>query len=199
MTQTHTHDDIAADYFSYPDVVEPVANGSNMQTQVLRGATLQHNQIRGNIFAYLKFASRGQLLRPFLRDLGVWVPSQEKVTYPDILVIQGRPKFYQQRTDLVTNPLLLVEVLADPPQAFDRTSAFKMYRSIPELQEYLVVSQNSVQVEQLRKTTDDIWVFQDYTSMNSAIWLTSVNIEIPLSEIYYGVDSAALTPAGAEG
>lgn len=152
----------------------------------MTGGSIDHNRIVGNLYAYLKFALRGKNAEPFMSDLRLWVPQYRQYTYPDVMVIQGEPVFQEQRKDTVTNPSLIVEVLSKSTQSYDRSDKFKFYRSIPQLQEYVLVSQYQVEIEQYTKTPEG-WLLRDYATGVDQICLNSVGLDIAIADLYEGV------------
>ena len=152
----------------------------------MTGGSINHNRIAGTIYAYLKFAKRGRNWEPFINDLRVWIPRDRRYTYPDVFVIQSQPIFQEKRTDTVMNPCLIIEVLSKSTQDYDRTDKFRSYRSIPDFQEYLLVSQYERYVEHHTKT-DDGWVLREYESDSAIIHLSSIRVEITIADIYEGV------------
>ncbi|MDM9382486.1 Uma2 family endonuclease [Chlorogloeopsis sp. ULAP01] len=154
----------------------------------MTGGSINHNRIAGNVYAYLKFQLRGKNQEAFMSDLRLWIPRYRQYTYPDVLVIQGTPALHNSRTDTITNPLLIVEVLSKSTQQYDRTEKFRYYRSILEFQEYVLINQYEVQVEQYIKTGEGEWLFREYETESAIIALSSVSLEMAIADIYEGVD-----------
>jgi Uma2 family endonuclease len=127
-------------------------------------------------------------LKPYIGDLRLWIPRYRQYTYPDVFVIKGKPVFQGQRMDTILNPCLIVEVLSKSTKAYDRTDKFRYYRSIPEFQEYVLIDQYSIAIEQYTKTDEDAWLFRAYESDAEKITLASVNIEMAIADIYEDVD-----------
>jgi Uma2 family endonuclease len=153
----------------------------------MTGGAINHNRIAGNVLAYLKFALRGKKSEPFIGDLRLWIPEYRLYTYPDVMVIQGEPEFQDQRKDTVTNPSLIIEVLSKSTQNYDRSDKFKFYRSIPQLQEYVLVNQYQVEIEQYTKTPEG-WLLRDYGTDAEQIRLKSVDWDITIADLYDGVN-----------
>jgi Uma2 family endonuclease len=78
----------------------------------MTGGSTDHNDIAGNLYAHLKFALRQQPHKIFIGDVRLWIPGCRLFTYPDVMLIAGEPAFYEGRTDTVTNPQMIVEVLS---------------------------------------------------------------------------------------
>ena len=153
----------------------------------MTGGSINHNQIAGNIYAFLKFRLRQTNWKPYIGDLRVWIPRYRQYTYPDVFLIEGQPVFQEQRTDTVLNTCLIVEVLSKSTKDYDRTDKFRYYRSIPEFQEYLLIDQYEIGIEQYTKTEENLWLFKAYDNPKK-IKLASIDVEITVEEIYEDVD-----------
>lgn len=163
----------------------------------ITGGTINHNRIIGNIYTYLKSALRGKKAEPFMSDLRLWIPQYSRGTYPDIMVISGNPIFTEGRVDEVLNPVLIVEVLSQSTQEFERNEKFHLYRSVPDFCEYLLVDQYQFLVQQYIKNESRKWLFQEFETETDSISLTSLGVEFSLSDIYEGVQFVSLTESQA--
>jgi Uma2 family endonuclease len=83
------------------------------------------------------------------------MPEYNRYTYPDVMVVAGEPVFVDQKQMEVTNPSLIVEILSSSTQTYDHDSKFRQYRSIPTFQEYILVNQNSYEVDHYVKESED--------------------------------------------
>lgn len=153
----------------------------------MAGGTINHNRIIGNIYTYFKSALRGKNAEPFMNDLRLWIPRYRRGTYPDVMVIGGKPVFHEGRQDEIMNPLLIVEVISKSTKDFDKGDKFRCYRSIPELREYILVDQYEFLVEQYIKTESGQWLFQDYEGESAKVSFPAVDMEMTMGEIYEGV------------
>ncbi|HEY9299788.1 MAG TPA: Uma2 family endonuclease, partial [Phormidium sp.] len=133
-------------------------------------------------------AFRRQNYRVFMNDVRLWMTHYKLYTYPDIMVIEGEPVYYENRTDTVTNPLIIVEVLSKSTKNYDRGDKFDCYRSIPEFKEYILIDQYRFHVEQFSKTSEGKWLLSYYESADAVLTLSSINFTIALSEMYERVD-----------
>jgi Uma2 family endonuclease len=154
----------------------------------MTGGSINHNRITGNIYAYIKYQIRGKNKEAFTNDLRVWMNRYQRYVYPDVFIIQGTPVLHENRTDTITNPRLIVEVLSKSTQQYNHTEKFRYYRSIPDFQEYLLINQYEVSVEHYIKTGEKEWILREYENMNEVIKLSSIDVEITLNDIYEGVD-----------
>jgi Uma2 family endonuclease len=150
----------------------------------MAGGTTNHNQISGNFYANLKFALKGQDYRVYISDVRLWIPPNRQYTYPDVMLIQGEPIYLENTTATVTNPRLIVEVLSKSTGNYDRGEKFDYYRSIPELQEYILIDQSCYHVMQYVKTDQGQWLLTDYNQAEGIMKLGSVDLALTLNDIY---------------
>ncbi|WP_310426969.1 Uma2 family endonuclease [Chamaesiphon sp. VAR_48_metabat_135_sub] len=150
----------------------------------IAGGTTNHNQISGNVYANLKFALKGQDYRAYISDVRLWIPPNRQYIYPDVMLIQGEPIYLENTTSTVTNPRLIVEVLSKSTKNYDQGDKFTYYRSIPELQEYILIDQSRYHVMQYVKTNAEQWLLTDYTQAEAIIKLGSIDLALALNDIY---------------
>ena len=158
----------------------------------MTGGTTDHNKIALNFAAYLKFALKGQKYNIFIGDVKLWIAQYRQATYPDVMLIEGEPIYYETGKTTVTNPKLIVEVLSKSTQNYDQGDKFLYYRSLPEFQEYILISQSRPYIMQYNKTEENKWLLTEYEGENASLSLTSVNFALSFQEIYEGVISSWL-------
>lgn len=158
----------------------------------MAGGTPNHNQIALNLSGALNFALRRQPYRVFVTDPRLWIPQKQIHTYPDVMVTVSTLEFAEGRQDTITNPLMIAEVLSKSTRSYDLDEKFAAYRSIPSFQEYVLIDQYKIHVEQYFKTEDKKWIFCEYEDENSLLSLASVQFQISLLDIYDKVDFSAL-------
>ncbi|GET38329.1 Uma2 family endonuclease [Microseira wollei] len=187
LTQTPQRTYTPDEYRKLEETAEFRSEYRDGEIVLMTGGTINHNRITGNIYAFLKYALRGKNAEPFMSDLRLWIPRYRRGTYPDVMVISGPPVFTEGRNDEVLNPILIVEVLSNSTEDFDRTNKFRFYRSIPEFREYILVDQYEFLVEQYLKNESGQWLFQEYEGESATISLASVGVQMSMSDIYEGV------------
>lgn len=121
------------------------------QIIAMTGGTPNHNRIAGNLYAALNFALKRQPYEVFFADQKLWIPQKRINTYPDVMVVAGELEFIEGRRDTITNPLIIAEVLSKSTKNYDRDEKFAAYRTIPSFQEYLLIEQYTMHVEQYSK------------------------------------------------
>jgi Uma2 family endonuclease len=154
----------------------------------MTGGTTNHNEISGNFYTNLKFNLRKQNYRVYIADVRLWIPRYRLYTYPDVMLIKGEPIYVDKGTTTVTNPVMIVEVLSSSTQNYDQGDKFTYYRSIPEMEEYILVSQQRYHVMQYTKTEAGKWLLSEYETEDLSIQLASTDLKLNLGEIYTGVD-----------
>ncbi|MCZ8066887.1 MAG: Uma2 family endonuclease, partial [Microcystis sp. LE17-20D] len=105
----------------------------------MTGGSINHNSILINLIVLLKLALRGTNYRLQSSDLRLWIPQYNRGLYPDLMIIAGEPSFSDNRNDEILNPCLIIEVLSPSTSSYDRGDKFRYYRSIPQLNQYLLV------------------------------------------------------------
>ena len=90
--------------------------------------------------------------------------SYKNYLYTDTFIVEGKPYFDDEQNDNLVNPRVIVEVLSDSTESFDRGDKFKSYRQIPTLQEYILVNQKQACVEQFYRDETGKWIFGDIIS-----------------------------------
>ena len=118
-------------------------------------------------------ANRWDQAREFLTASGLY-------TYPDAVVICG-PIILSGET--ITNPTVLVEVLSPSTRAYDQGEKFELYRSIPTLRDYLLIEQNTIDVEH-RWRDGDQWSSERKTSLEDVIRLNSIEVDLRIADLY---------------
>lgn len=158
----------------------------------MTGGSPMHSLTKANVIRALGNAlhRRGSSCRTFDSDLRVRVPKTGLRTYPDASVICG-PLTYDEEDDAkqtITNPTLIVEVLSPSTESYDRGTKFSHYQSIPALQQFVLVSLESAQVETFLRMDDGTWQYARVSGAEEAVALSSIDVAIPLGEIYQGVE-----------
>ena len=150
----------------------------------MAGATANHNILTAKFLARILLALEDLDYGVFMSDMRLWMPDYSRYTYPDVMVVAGQPIFTDEKQTAITNPCLIVEVLSNSTQEYDRASKFKLYRSILSFRDYVLVYQNNYCVEQYTKQNDGRWIFTEYLQEDAVLKLESVSFEISLRDLY---------------
>lgn len=172
------------EYLALEDAADYKSEYINGQIFPMAGGSINHNQIALNFSTELNFTFKRLDYRVFMSDVRLWIPSRRIYTYPDVMVVAKEPEYYNDRTDMITNPQIIVEVLSDSTKGYDSSGKFEAYRTIPTFEEYLLIDQSKIYVEQYSKTGNKRWSLREYDAEDEAITLTSVQFQILLVDVY---------------
>ena len=170
----------------------------------MAGGSTNHNQIALNFSTELNFAFKRQNYRVYLGDVRLWIPNKRIYTYPDVMVVAGEPEHFNNRTDTITNPQVIIEVLSKSTAGYDREDKFKAYRTIATFEEYLLIDQTRIHVDQYSQTGKKRWELREYDEEDVAIALNSLPFEISVQDLYNKVkfeqsDESESVDVGEEG
>jgi len=188
------------EYRAISETAEERLEYRNGEIFAMSGGSYLHSLITVNIIGFLGITLRDSDFHIFNGNLRIWIPSFQCGTYADVLVINSELEFNGTRNDEILNPSLIVEVLSPSTEDYDRGEKFRKYRSIPSLREYLLVSQSEPYIEDYSKSDSntnsksengDIWKLQISDRLEQRVILPSLNIEVPLSEIYRRITGIA--------
>lgn len=158
----------------------------------MAGGSPEHARISGNVFASLLQKLRGSTCEPFNSEIRLKVPAAPPYRYPDASVVCGPPLFEElQGVKLLVNPVLLIEVLSTTTASYDMGEKFTEYQSIESFREYLVISQMRAHVMRYFRQANGLWVRHDILGRDSDMLLESLQLTLPLSEIYERVEFPA--------
>lgn len=149
----------------------------------MAGGTPEHARLAAAMIGELRVALRGRPCVVYSSDLRVRIDATDLTTYPDATVVCGRLALSARDPKASTNPLLLVEILSDTTEAYDRGEKFAHYRRLSSLREYVLVSQREPRIEVFRKNELGEWVLGEAVS-GQRIRLSSLEIEIAVDDVY---------------
>lgn len=154
----------------------------------MAGGSEEHNLIALNVGAELRNQLKNRPCRVYPSDMKVHIAADDVGAYPDVMVVCGERAFHDGRRDLITNPILIVEVLSDSTEAYDRGDKFHHYRRLGSLQAYLLLSQTRMQAELFLRQPDGTWSLSSYEGPTDSIPLHLIEAELSLAEVYDKVE-----------
>ena len=156
----------------------------NGETIAIAGASFAHNFITLDTTIYLsRQLMDGACEVASTGDLRVKVSQTASYFYPDIVVVCGEPQAEDNTFDTLVNPTLIVEVLSVSTEMYDRDEKFAHYRQIDSLQEYILISQDRVQVVHYRRQVPQ-WMPTEFRALEDVMSLVSIGCKLPLQHIY---------------
>jgi Uma2 family endonuclease len=152
----------------------------------MAGAGPRHNKIFSNLFVAIGIQLKGKPCQPYGSDLRIHVPENSLFTYPDISIICGDIVLADEDKETAIQPTILIEILSPSTKVYDRGAKFKLYRDIPALKEFILIDSESINAEAFRMNQRGHWELQEYKNVGEMLEIPSIQITIPLSEIYAG-------------
>lgn len=153
----------------------------------MAGGSPMHSLIAANFVGEARQSLKGKPCKVFNSDLRVKVNPSGLYTYPDALIVCGELEFDDEQKDTVTNPNVLVEVLSDSTEKYDRGTKSSLYRQIASLRELILISQNEPQVERFIRQDSGGWLLLEQRELSGSVELESVAVSLAMSELYRGV------------
>ena len=114
-------------------------------------------------------------------DIKINILKTNNYTYPDVSVTcddrdKNTPNYF-------TYPCLIVEVLSVSTEAYDRGGKFRMYRNNLILQDYLLVSSTSIEMDLYHQKNNGEWVIINYQA-GYTVELKSINFSFAIEQVY---------------
>ncbi len=154
------------------------------ETFAMAGASANHNLIVLNAGASLRHELKKRPCRVYPSDLKLRVEATGLYTYPDLSVVCGEPQLESDHGDVLLNPVVLVEVLSDSTEAYDRGKKFEHYRTIPSLQHYILISQDRHSIDCFSRSDEDRWELSSCQALDGQIDLKAIGCQLAIAEVY---------------
>jgi Uma2 family endonuclease len=151
------------------------------------GGSANHSLIAANFVREAGNALKDKPCIVFNSDLRVQVQSTGLYTYPDATIVCGELLFDDDHRDTLLNPTVIVEVLSDSTEKYDRGKKSNHYRQIASLKELILIAQDRSHVERFTRQPNGDWLFHEQKELTADFELKSLGISIAISELYRGV------------
>lgn len=151
----------------------------------MSGASRYHNRITENLSIEIGSFLKGKSCQSFSRDMRVHIPENTLYTYPDLLIVCGKPEFLDNQTDTLLNPSVIIEVLSPSTEGYDQGKKFHLYRSLRTLTEYVLIDSQEVRAEVYRKGTNGVWILaSEADDLEGSINLGHIGLTLKMADIY---------------
>jgi len=150
----------------------------------MTGASANHNLIVLNTGASLREQLKKKPCRVYPSDLKLRIEATGLYTYPDVSVVCGEPRLESERGEVLLNPIVLVEVLSESTEAYDRGKKFEHYRAIPGLQHYVLISQDRHSIDCFSRTEEGNWLLSNCQGLDGGVALEAIACRLLASEVY---------------
>lgn len=173
-----------ADYLAFERNSDTKHEYANGKIYAMTGASWQHNVICANVVTALNM----QLAKSpcvVVNDMRVQVAAAKSYRYPDVAVVCDPPQFADERTDTITNPALLIEVLSPSTALVDRNEKLREYRQLASLQAYLLIARDEPRIERFLRQDAQNWLYADVTGLDARLALPApLNGALALADVY---------------
>ena len=154
----------------------------------MAGASRWHSLIVANVVGELSQQLKGRPCTTYPSNMRVKISPTGLYTYPDVTVVCGEAQFEDTQQDTLLNPTLIVEVLSESTEAYDRGGKFAHYRKLASLMEYVLIAQTKPHVEHYVRQPDNRWLLAEADSLHQTLHLPSIDCHLALAEVYDKVD-----------
>lgn len=151
----------------------------------MTGASVRHNQVVANLIGTLYPQFRNRTCNIYPNDLRIKVLATGLLTYPAVVIACDPLQFDPTLFATLTNPVVLIEVVSPSTEDYDRGKKFLNYRTIPELQEYVLISPTEIRVEHYVRKATNQWLLIEYRHLETTLELQAVGCSITLTDIYH--------------
>ena len=152
----------------------------------MAGASQEHYLLESRLVVRLGMQMVGKPCQPYTGNVRLRQIDSDKAVYADAVVVCGRLSMHPDDPQAATNPTVVMEVLSDSTEVFDRGAKFAYYRTFPSLQSFVLLSQAAPRVEHYRREADGRWVIEDL-GVDDTLHLPSVDAHLAVREIYEGL------------
>jgi Uma2 family endonuclease len=155
----------------------------------MAGASKIHNRIVASIIASIGPSLNGKDCHYYPSDLRVHNSENSLFTYPDVTVVCGKEEYLDDEFDTLLNPTIIIEVLSPSTENYDRGTKFKLYRSIPSLKNYVLVSSTEYAAEVFTRKDNHEWLLNTAKEKDAHIHISAINYDLLLPEVYAQVEN----------
>ncbi len=178
----------AEQYLSQERQSEIKSEYFNGEIFAMAGASREHNQISANLVRVLGNQLLEKPCSVYSSDMKVRIKKARKYTYPDLVVACQTERFEDEHRDVLLNPVVIVEILSDSTEAYDRGHKFLHYQLLDSLIVYLLVSQDAPRIEMFTRHENNAWLYAEFHELDAIIKIESIDCSLRLGDVYYKVN-----------
>jgi Uma2 family endonuclease len=172
------------EYLAMERQAEQKSEYLNGEIFAMGGASPVHNLIVTNTIRELSAQLKKRPCKVYANDMRVKVSLTGLYTYPDVVVVCGEERFDDAQKDTLLNPTVIVEVLSDSTEGYDRGKKFEHYRKLESLQQYVLIAQKNPHVECYQRQQNNRWLLAETNDLQDTLQLTTIEATLILAEIY---------------
>ena len=153
----------------------------------MAGESLPHNEVAGNIYSELKVEFRGRSCKVYFEGIKIRVSSTQ-YRYPDVVALCGTPQIDSQEPPSLLNPQVIFEVLSPSTEEFDKGDKFAEYKQIASLMDYILISQEKMNVVHYARQSPTQWIVTEFTNAEDIIVLAPLGVSLTIAAIYQEIE-----------
>ncbi|MEZ4301600.1 MAG: Uma2 family endonuclease [Polyangiaceae bacterium] len=174
------------EYLAFERAAEQKHEYADGEIFAMSGGTFEHSAVAGNIIGELRSLLFERACSVLTSDMRIHIPAKGRYVYPDASVVCERPRFLDDQRDTLLNPQVIVEVLSDSTEGYDRGDKFDQYRTITAFRVYVLASPKAPHIEVFSRQPDDSWVLRVYGPGQRAA-LPGLDVSLEVDRVYRGV------------
>lgn len=160
----------------------------NGEIFAMAGASREHNQISANLVRVLGNQLLDKPCSVYSSDMKVRIEKARKYTYPDIVIACQTERFEDEHRDVLLNPVVILEILSDSTEAYDRGRKFLHYQLLDSLVDYLLVSQDTPRIERFTRHENTAWLYAEFHGLDAVVDIASIDCSLRLDDVYHKVN-----------
>ena len=189
--------DLKNNYYTISQFLK-IERGTKIRNEYIDGkifrrfsASGEHSDICANLIGIIGLQLRGteNRVRAILTKVKSGALKERfgkgMISYPDLVVICGEPEYHDKHKDIVLNPAVIIEVLSETTEEFDRGVKFMRYRNFNDtLTDYILVSQIEPHIEHYIRQKNGDWLLKEYYGLDAEFRIDSIDCSLDLADIY---------------
>ncbi|MEM6801673.1 MAG: Uma2 family endonuclease [Bacteroidota bacterium] len=150
----------------------------------MAGGTKNHGILGTNILTEVNIQVRNKGCITFNGDVKIRIQPSNRFLYPEASIVCGKLETSEEDEEAIRNPVLIVEVLSDSSEAYDRGAKFRLYQQLPSFKEYLLIDQHKSVISIFFRKEENIWEMREVIGLEQVIHLQSLDIEVAMQDLY---------------
>ena len=158
----------------------------NGKIVAMSGGTLAHSILANRIGRLVEngIDTNGQDCVAGNSDLKIFIKKAKRFVYPDVTILCDDPEYYTHDKQAITNPIIIIEVLSDSTEKYDRGEKFRMYSSLPTFKEYILIDQHQPIVDSLFREDSSYWKMQTTIGLDKSFPIHTLGFDINMADLY---------------
>ncbi|MEO8072111.1 MAG: Uma2 family endonuclease [Acidobacteriota bacterium] len=156
---------------------------SNGKVLTTNNSNRMHNLIVSNITIAVGSRLGGNKAEIYVSNMRVQV-NANRFSYPSVVIVSGEPNFIDNKSDVLLNPTVVVEIYSTATSFHDKTEKLEAYLAMSSIREYLLVKEDEMRVEHYTKQNAKQWIYRIYNDKDEVVTIDALNCKISMTEIY---------------